>query len=98
MRKLQIPLLKTLLFFIVLMANIFQLQAFTFNMYSGRGTEVMIIVANKQNQIIHTRDLFQKEFSKGFLFLSTITAQEFCRIAGANKVSLSVEGFKAYDC
>jgi hypothetical protein len=67
-------------------------------MYSGRGSEVMIIVVDKQNQIIHKSDLFRKGFSESFLFLSNVTAKEFCRIAGANKVSLSAEGFKSYDC
>jgi len=89
---------KTLMFSLVLLSNIFHLQAFTFNMYSGRGIEVTIEVLNRDNQVIQKSDLFERGYVSSLLFLADRTAQEYCGITGAKRVLLDQEKFKSYDC
>ena len=90
--------IKLLLFSLVLLSNVFQLQAFTFNMYSGRGTEVVVIVLDKSEQIIQTSDLLHEGFFNGLLFLTDITARRYCGVSDANTVRLVDKKFKSYEC
>lgn len=89
---------KSLLFSLVLLSNIFHLQAFTFNMYSGRGIEVTIEVLNKNNQSIQKSDLFERGYVDSLLFLAERTAQEYCGITGAKRILLDQKKFKSYEC
>ena len=91
-------LIKSLFFSLVLISNVLHLQAFTFNMYSGRGIEVTIEVLDKNNEIIQKNDLFQRGYVDGLFFLADRTAQEYCRITGAKRVILDQEKFKSYEC
>ena len=67
-------------------------------MYSGRGIEVTIEVLNKNNQIIHKSDLFERGYVNSLLFLTERTAQEYCGITGAKRILLDQKKFNSYEC
>ena len=98
MKRAQNKLLKLLFFFLILSSNILHTQAFTFNMYSGRGAKALIFVVNKNGQVIHESNLFQNSPNKNFFFLSSRIAQKFCGIPTAEHVTLDKKKFKLYEC
>ena len=98
MKKTQILCVKALLFSLVLLANLFHLQAFTFNMYSGRGSSALVSVIDKDNRVLHQSNLFHKKSDKGILFLSSWIASDFCKISGATAIVLGQKNFKPHEC
>ena len=90
--------LKCLFFVIVMSANILQLQAFTFNMYSGRGSALTMTVVDSQQNVIYKENIFENFKINNFFFLSDRVADKFCEIRFANKVTVNEKNFKSHEC
>ena len=98
MKKSRVNLVKLLFFFLILASNILHFQAFTFNLYSGRGAKVVVFVIAKNEHVIQKSNLFENNPNKNFLFLSSRIAREFCEIPTAEYVTLDKKKFKLYEC
>jgi hypothetical protein len=93
-----IKFLKCLFLVIVMSANLLQLQAFTFNMYSGRGSALTMTVIDIKQNVIYKENIFENFKISNFLFLSDRVADKFCDIRFANKVTVNEKNFKSHEC